>query len=124
MFARKNSYSRKIVYFGCWCFFYAQNFFVKKKKKDKNGIDMIVTITSFAILLMCIPINPPIENLFSHVYVHDKSAGFFYIIICQNLYASISTCVSYCQDSSVRICMNVQTSKVLIFFLLKTLRHE
>ena len=78
MFARKNSYSRKIVYFGCWCFFYAQNFFVKKKKKkDKNGIDMIVTITSFAILLMCIPINPPIENLFSHVYVHDKSAGFF-----------------------------------------------
>ena len=37
----------------------------------------IVLITSLPILLTCTPINPPIENLFAHAYVHDKSEGVF-----------------------------------------------
>ena len=37
----------------------------------------MVLITSLPILLTCTPINPPIENLFAHAYVHDKSEGVF-----------------------------------------------
>ena len=97
--------------------FLRSKFFCQKKKKTKkNGIYMIVTINSFTILLMCIHISPPIENLFSHAYVHDKSAGLFYIIICQNLYACISTCVSYLSGficTHLYECSNIKSIDIL-----------
>ena len=45
----KTSKRRKIDYFSLWCFFYARNFFVKKR--EINWIE-IVLITSYAILLI------------------------------------------------------------------------
>ena len=46
----KTSKRAKVVCFAFWCFFYAQNFFVKKKK---NWLEIVLT-TSFTILLKCI----------------------------------------------------------------------
>ena len=59
----------KAVCFAFWCFFYAQNFFVKKIIWLE-----FVLITSFTILLTCTPINPPIENLFVGIYFYLRSS--------------------------------------------------
>ena len=40
---------------------------LKSFRKKKNEI---VLMTSFTILLTCTPINPPIENLFVHIYFY------------------------------------------------------
>ena len=69
--------------FVCAMFFYAQNFFVKKKNKNKKKHWFeIVLMTSFTILLTCNPIDPPIKNLFAHTYFYLFES----LIICENLF--------------------------------------
>ena len=57
-----------LVGFGWFAFLCTQKLFVKKSLLE------IVLITSFTILLMCTPINPPIENLFVHTYFYMWSS--------------------------------------------------
>ena len=81
--------------------FYAQNLFLKKKKK-KNWLE-IVLIASFTLLLMYTPINPLIENLFVHTYFYLWSSvriSSFY----ENLFEPfLSVRISFSLWSSVRI---------------------
>ena len=49
-----------------------------------------------------------------------QSAGFFYMIICQNLFLPVRIYVHLC-FLCVRICMNIKTSKVLIFLFVKNI---
>ena len=63
--------------FACFCFcwlvlvwfefLYVQN--LSLKNKEINWLE-IVLIASYTLLLTCTPINPPIENLFAHIYFH------------------------------------------------------
>ena len=55
-----------LVGFGSICVFMRSRFFCKKKKKKK----VIFLITLFTTLLMCTPINPPIENLLVRTYFY------------------------------------------------------
>ena len=73
-----------LVGFGLiWVFVRSKSF-----RKKTNRFE-IVLITSFTILLTYPPFNSPIENLFAYAYVYDKSTGFSYIIICQNLFLPV-----------------------------------
>ena len=56
----------KVVYFAFWWFFYAQNFYGKKKS---NRLETAL-ITSLTILVTCTPINPSIESFFcTHLFL-------------------------------------------------------
>ena len=58
----------------CWLvlawfeFLYVQNLSLKKNK-EINWLE-IVLIASYTLLMTSTPINPPIENLFVHIYFH------------------------------------------------------
>ena len=57
-----------LVGFGLiWVFVRSKSFL--KKNKEINWLE-IVLIASYTLLLTCTPINPPIENLFAHIYFH------------------------------------------------------
>ena len=98
----KTSKRVKIVCFALWYIFCVQNIFVKKINRLE-----IVLITSFTMLLMCTPINPPTKNLFfinldTNVLLH--LLDFFVCALIFIFFLSVKTFI------------NVKTSKVLIFF--------
>ena len=86
-----------LVGFCLWCVFRVRKFFLKKIFRLE-----IVLITSIIILLMCAPIDPPMESLFFTNFVTNffTTPTYFlcvctyfylcnYLLICQNLFSSV-----------------------------------
>ena len=97
-------------------FFFRLKFLLKKFE--------IVLIASFTILLMCTPLNLPMENdfpiiqhqsFFYHIYLFSSVCTYVYlsepVLICQNLFLSVRTYFHLC--ALVFICENLFLSMII-----------